>query len=674
MSSNPVSSKLNTVTKKSISDSKETKQPFLLSKRQIKYNINSYLIKEYGSNCKNKYKYFYQIIENLLYKKNTHYVSEFKDQIILDITDEYLKKYYDKRESFKKIPQYSKFYILYQLYFCIPTFRTNFFNRKIHQQREKKAGCFYYEHFKENNANSSSENSIDSAKMNKMNKKLNKEKIINLKNRKIKNNKTFFNEEVKLILDKESRSDINNINNINNTLSIHESGSKLKNNRSYLLNTNSNEESLCNIINTLYKKKLFIVKNDTKNNNNNSHKEIPNKNQNKRNLNMNLNSMNNYVKSVLKKRVINYKNNINSVNNQEKSELYDKAKKLDKKVGTKSLTVFVNNKEYEKSFRNKKLVKKIKFGNENNENRELESQNNNYITNKQDNLLTFRGGKIVTRNISYISRHKKKSLSKSKNNISSKTKKSYYEPNIVQNIFKKHKIKNLIKNSYYSKDKIENTKKKSHRPIRIIKGNINTYNLDNRNSSEALINKIINNVNNLPQKSGKINEKLNKNQFFTHYSSAKRIPNGLIAYHQYKNLNRESNFLTNSHFRNSIKLVYKTSSNIFKSNKSLKSPSISEFININNAQRKNQDNKTRKNFQRNFQIKETKLNNIQNLNININNQINIRLNNNLKDLKNITLNNNKNKLSINLKSKNKHKHRNKSIEYNSNINKFSDKI
>ena len=173
------------------------------------------------------------------------------------------------------------------------------------------------------------------------------------------------------------------------------------------------------------------MKNDTKNNNSKNHKDISNTNPNKKNLNMNLNSMNNYVKSVLNKRVINYKNNINSLNNQEKSELYDKVKKIDKKVGAKSLTVLLNNKEYEKSFRNEKLIKKIKLWNDNNENRELESQNNNYITKKQDNLLTFHKNKIVTRNISYISRYKKKSFSKSKNNISSKTKKSYNEPNTV---------------------------------------------------------------------------------------------------------------------------------------------------------------------------------------------------------------------------------------------------
>ena len=115
-------------------------------------------------------------------------------------------------------------------------------------------------------------------------------------------------------------------------------------------------------------------------------------------------------------------------------------------------------------------------------------------------------------------------------------------------------------------------KKQSYRPIRIIKGNINTYNFDNRNSNETLINKIIKNVNNLSQKRGKINENFSKNRFFTCDISAKRSPNGLIAYHQYKNLNRESNYLTNSHLRNSNHLIYKSSSNIFKSNKSLKSP------------------------------------------------------------------------------------------------------
>ena len=62
----------------------------------------------------------------------------------------------------------------------------------------------------------------------------------------------FFNDEVKEILERESLS--------NYSMSLHESGSKLKSESSYLLNSYSNEESLCNIINGLYKKKVFYYR------------------------------------------------------------------------------------------------------------------------------------------------------------------------------------------------------------------------------------------------------------------------------------------------------------------------------------------------------------------------------------------------------------------------------
>ena len=106
---------------------------------QIKNKINSYLINEYGPNCSNKYKYIYQITQNLLYNRPTHLVSIFKDEMISDFIDEFLKKFYKKNDSLKKLPQYYEFYTNYQNYFCIPTFRVNFYNKKIYQQREKKA-------------------------------------------------------------------------------------------------------------------------------------------------------------------------------------------------------------------------------------------------------------------------------------------------------------------------------------------------------------------------------------------------------------------------------------------------------------------------------------------------------------------------------------------------------
>ena len=149
-----VSTKLKSILIKASSKSKKNSP---LTKTIIR--AHSYLINQYGSNCNNKYKYFYQVADNLLFNRNTHLVSVFKDNMIHDFIDEFLKKYYKKRESFKKIPQYTTFYTNYQRYFCLPTFRVKFYNKKLHQQREKKAKVFYNNKFKDKES-SMDENNI----------------------------------------------------------------------------------------------------------------------------------------------------------------------------------------------------------------------------------------------------------------------------------------------------------------------------------------------------------------------------------------------------------------------------------------------------------------------------------------------------------------------------------
>ncbi len=148
-------SKLKSILLKSSSKSK-IKSPL----KKLQNKCRSYLIREYGPNCNIKYKFSYQIIDNLLYSRFTHFVAVFKDKMITDFIDEFLKRFYKKRESNKKIPQYASFYINYQKYFCVPTFRVKFYNKKIHQQREKKAKCFYNEKFKDKESNASIENDL----------------------------------------------------------------------------------------------------------------------------------------------------------------------------------------------------------------------------------------------------------------------------------------------------------------------------------------------------------------------------------------------------------------------------------------------------------------------------------------------------------------------------------
>ena len=657
-----------------IKNSSQSKKKASLLKIESKSKL--YLIKKYGPNCSYKYKYSYQVIENLIYNKNSHLVSIFKDKMIADFIDEFLKKFYKKRESFYKIPQFASFYINYQKYFCIPTFRVKFYNKKIHYQREKKAKCFYNEKFKDKESHSFSQNDVGVCPNSMGGKPKGR---LYIKNKKEKNNKTFCNKEIKELLEKDTFS-INSKNKFNNTISLNESGSKLKSNSSYLLNSTSKEESLCNIMNGFYDKNLFEVNtNDIDNkalsqNNKNINNNILNKKNN------NDLKFNNNIKFVLKKRVINIKNknkNISINNNYEISEY--NIKKVDnistnaiQKIGLANLKIFLNNKEYDKSVNNKKFVRKIglwKVINEKEkekENKHVKSQDNNAIK-KTNNLLTFHRNKKITRNISYVTLNKKKSLPTSKSNISAKIKKNVFgkDKNTIHKLLKNHNIIDVTKNSNYSKDKIRNMKKKSYKPIRLSKSNINI------NPNDSLLNRIKNKVYDILQKKAHSRDKfqlknkgdnLEKYQNNINYNSVKRTPNGLTIFYPNLNSNKESNYISNNYRRNN-KFDLKSSSNVFKSNKLSKSPSISEFVRYIRVQKNNPSDSNNKNSQRNYQTIEGKSNNIQNLNININNQINIRLNN-INEIPSEPLNNKKYQNQPKLLSRNK----NKSIDYNTNQN------
>ena len=644
------------------------------SLKKIEYITKTYLKNEYGSNCNIKYTYSYQVIENLINHKCTHLYSIFKDNMINEYIDEFLKRFYRKRESHKKIPQFALFYTNYQKYFCTPTFPAKFYNKKIHRQREEKAKCFYNAKFKDKDkeSNSCSDNDIEMCPASTGGKPGIGKKYY--KNNNEKNNKTFFNEEIKELLENESLSVYCDINS-KNTISLHESGSKLKSNRSYLLNNSSNG---------LYNKKIFkynsssdakksnktlLKKNKNEKDINNTNNENNKNNSSKNILNKKINIDNN-LKLVLKKRVINIKNkhknkNISTSNNYETFEFKNKkgqnlSANLYKTIGIQNLKIVVNDKEFEKTTKNKRSAKKLGLWNiindKDNVNTHVKSQDNN--ANKRANkLITFYKNKKVSRNISYFFLHKKKSLPTSKSNISAKSKKNEFDKLQIQNIFKNHKINDFAKNSNYSKDKIRNIKKKSYKPLRISKSNINI------NPNESLLNKIKKRV--LEKKAHsretlRLKNKIDGNNL--NYNTFKRTPNSLSIFYPNLNTNEYRNHIKKNYQRNNNKIGLKSNQNIFKSNKLIKSPSISEFMRYIRVQR-NASNSVKKKSQRNYQTIEGKTHNIQNLNININNQINIRLNN-INEIPSESLNNKKIQIRQKLIPKNK----NRSINYNTNQN------
>ncbi len=222
--------------------------------------------KRYGAKAKLKYKYLGLIMENLIFNKNTHLVSTFKDFMIWDYIEEFLKRYYKDVESDERVPKFASFYKNYLKFFCIPTFKDIYCNEMIHNYSEKKAELFYNENYrnkKEKNSLQEDYGVIEESESDE------DESDSRTSNTNINIEKTIFNETVKKKIERYSP--------INTSMALPESDTKLKPDDSGLLITSSNETSLVNIMNGMIpppsqpkaKKKNESQKTNNKNNNKN---------------------------------------------------------------------------------------------------------------------------------------------------------------------------------------------------------------------------------------------------------------------------------------------------------------------------------------------------------------------------------------------------------------------
>ena len=104
--------------------------------------INQNLINKYGNSNEECNK---QFIYSLLNNKKCHYTSIFKDYLIYDYIDEFLKKGYSIQESKLKLPKISIYYFHYLSFFCRPFFRNFYYNNIIQNYFDNKAEIFYKE-------------------------------------------------------------------------------------------------------------------------------------------------------------------------------------------------------------------------------------------------------------------------------------------------------------------------------------------------------------------------------------------------------------------------------------------------------------------------------------------------------------------------------------------------
>ena len=202
----------------------------IMTKFNIKYKIKYNSRKIYND----------LIMFTLLFNKNTHLVSLFKDYMIFDYVDEFFKRYYTDTEITERLPQFSIFYKNYLTFFCQPCFTSFKYNNLIQRNREKKAELFYNKNFREKNKESNEDEGIIEDSEEDEDFEVSKTFI----------EKTIFNETVKKYIEKYSP--------INSSMNLPESETKLKSDESGLLTSFDNQSSLRSIVKNMKKNKKGI--------------------------------------------------------------------------------------------------------------------------------------------------------------------------------------------------------------------------------------------------------------------------------------------------------------------------------------------------------------------------------------------------------------------------------
>ena len=129
-----------------INNSKKPFSKINITIKEIKKNAYKYLTKKYNTLS---YKYNLIQINNFVSGKYCHSLASFKEKLMFNFDEEFLKKNYKIKEIKKKIPLFYEFYKSYLKFFCTPIFSDLNLNELIKKAVEKKAKAFYNENYKD---------------------------------------------------------------------------------------------------------------------------------------------------------------------------------------------------------------------------------------------------------------------------------------------------------------------------------------------------------------------------------------------------------------------------------------------------------------------------------------------------------------------------------------------
>ena len=487
-------------------------------------------------------KYDSIILEYLLHNENCHLVSIFKDYMISDYIDEFLRRIYNIQESHERIPKFSDYYKNYFLFFCKPTFNNFSFNSIIQNYGENKAEIFY----KKNYGNQGIENSDANENIEISSQSSEDENVFNDENID-NNNKNIFSEDIKKNIN--DVTDMTNITNVDNTtINLDLNNEQLE----IFQGDKTNNSTLNDIINSfkkihkkrIYQNKLFNNNNFFKrkkffnykfsNNNNNNNNKNNNNNNNINLLNKPFTGREKLNNKIFKKLTL------DKVNKYLKKENFFSYSNLNK--FTNSNNILKNNSNLKNNCNNIINNNKNKKNNSNKNNLPLSSDNSNRRSRNISNEFYKVNSCTIQIN------NKNSNININTINLN----KNF--PNNNLNIINKKYINNND-NNYYINNNIFKTmnfllNKKNN--------NINNNNNNNNNNNKRKQKKFSDIENKI--KNIKIN--LNKNEL----NKKRKYPSNLGNSNSLGSYNNNSNVLIFDHHSNYIKPVIKIQKNNYSKN------------------------------------------------------------------------------------------------------------
>ena len=575
-----------------------------------KFLIMNNQLQKYNSNPEQKN---IMIINDIIETKTNHFLAVFKDFLITDYVDEFLKRYFTFDECEELIPKFFLYYKNYLKFFCRGFFIDFKANKIIQDNGEFQAELYYNNNYggkdkgkgKKVNEEKISRYSGDESKSKSKSETTQENKNNNTNISKINKIKLIFSKSIRNKLGGSESSRIQEKKELSNIFYKNKNETITLNDETKVYNEDNmftNENSLINLLNILINKKLKRKKN-------NENKIAKN--------NINEKNIVNIYKNLLSQSPIKsarYQNYI-------KNGIYNKtSKKISSiKIFNKNIPIILKNKNHNLSNEMKTpFLEKTKMASRNNHSRNSRTNFSSRANNSTN---------IFVRNSKSKKSHKKR-----KNN----SKSILTRLNMGSLGYKKS---NKSKYSTFNKNIINKKRKKSIYTGYYFKNMSNNSSSSSRNLKKNFICSFHSNNNNNNNNNPKVNNKIKNYQYMTFKNKTinkHKIQNKIYKSKQNWSLSNSNSIYNNFHINinNNIMLLNNNNSNIkhFISNKNnMKSSS------------KNKKNNNNTNMTNNFNYKRN------NKNINSRNENNVDINKYKTEIKNI---------QVNLKKKNSNYNKN----------------